>query len=369
MPSPMVTAISLDSHECTVHVDETWPLRVSFAPAGSSSRVEWFSSNEEVATVSSTGKVTGISPGKATIFVHALRNIEADDECVVTVIPPKEPDILVSTIRFSESKFEIEKGATLDLRGYVSVLPDNAANRTLVWSSSDLAVAVVSAGVVTARGSGTAVIKAMATDGSGVFANCTVKVKDDGNVTPPDPGADPPTEPGLVLFDACDNLDYFTGNEKHRTGVTVEKVGRQQGSGYIQRVSGSDAEIFIFGRGSAGIDAKVTDYSKAQLVFWFYVEDASKLRSKTVSGGRIEISHSGSPSRQALWWDSKAYVSDKVIDGWNYIVLPFSEGKEITPESRFSPKSANYFRIYFDGPIASTEMTYGIDAIGFKQPD
>ena len=80
MPSPMVTAISLDSHECTVHVDETWPLRVSFAPAGSSSRVEWFSSNEEVATVSSTGKVTGISPGKATIFVHALRNIEADDE-------------------------------------------------------------------------------------------------------------------------------------------------------------------------------------------------------------------------------------------------------------------------------------------------
>ena len=149
--------------------------------------------------------------------------------------------------------------------------------------------------------------------------------------------------------------------------MTVEKLGRQEGSGYIQRVSGNDAEIFIFNRGSNVVDARVTDYSKAQLVFWFYIEDAAKLRTKAGPGGRIEISHSGSPFQQALYWDSKIWIADKVVDGWNYIILPFADAQEMTPANPFNPKGANYFRIYFNGAAASTENTYGIDAIGFKQ--
>jgi hypothetical protein len=33
----------------------------------------------------------------------------------------------------------------------------------------------------------------------------------------------------------------------------------------------------------------------------------------------------------------------------------------------FNHKAANYFRIYFDGTVDLYEMTFGIDAIGFKQ--
>ena len=368
MPSKIVTAITLDPQSCSVRVDETWPLRASFAPAGASSIVKWISTDESVATVSTIGTVTGIAEGTARIIAVSVRNAEASDTCEVTVLPPKAPDILVRSIKFSQSQFELEKGSTLDLLPYVTVLPENATHPELVWTSSNLSVALVASGKVTARAPGSAVIKAAAADGSGVYASCSVKVPDGGGDGPaPDPGEDPPADPDLVMFESCDNLDYFTANPKHRTGLTVEKLGRQEGKGYIQRVSGTDAEIFIFGRGANVVDAKITDPSKAQLVFWFFIDDAAKLRRMAGPGGRIEISHSGAPSLQALYWDSKDRIANKVVDGWNYIVLPFAEAKEVTPDNPFNPEGANYFRIYFNGAAASTEMTYGIDAIGFKQ--
>ena len=368
MPSKMVMAVTLDSHACSVRVDETWPLRASFSPAGSSSVIAWSSSDESVATVSTTGTVTGVAEGTVRIIATSVRNGEASDTCEVTVLPPREPDVLVQSIRFSQPQFELEKGATLDLNEYVTVLPENATNPVLTWSSSNLTVAIVAGGKVTARTSGSAVIKASAADGSGVYASCSVKVPESGGDDPtPDPGEDPPADPDLVMFDSCDNLDFFTANPRHRTGLTVEKIGRQEGSGFIQRVSGTDAEIFIFGRGANVVDAKVTDPAKAQLVFWFFIDDAAKLRRTAGPGGRIEISHSGAPSLQALYWDSKSCIADKVSDGWNYIVLPFADAKEVTPDNPFNPLGTNYFRIYFNGAAASTEMTYGIDAIGFKQ--
>ena len=58
-----------------------------------------------------------------------------------------------------------------------SILPDNAYDKSITWSSSDSAIASVdNSGKVTARASGTASIKATANDGSGVFAPCSVIV-------------------------------------------------------------------------------------------------------------------------------------------------------------------------------------------------
>lgn len=57
------------------------------------------------------------------------------------------------------------------------VLPYNATNNSLEWSSDNEDVAIVDQhGKVTAVSSGTALIKAMAQDGSGVFASCVVRV-------------------------------------------------------------------------------------------------------------------------------------------------------------------------------------------------
>ena len=57
-----------------------------------------------------------------------------------------------------------------------SILPINASNKQLSWSSDNTAVATVDGGVVTAVAIGTAIITASASDGSGVTAICTVTV-------------------------------------------------------------------------------------------------------------------------------------------------------------------------------------------------
>ncbi|HNW87576.1 MAG TPA: Ig-like domain-containing protein [Candidatus Limiplasma sp.] len=59
-----------------------------------------------------------------------------------------------------------------------TVYPTNATNRTLKWTSTKTSVATVSStGLVTAKGSGYATIKAMATDGSGCYATCVFAIK------------------------------------------------------------------------------------------------------------------------------------------------------------------------------------------------
>lgn len=57
-----------------------------------------------------------------------------------------------------------------------TVEPADAPDKSLTWSSDKPAVATVADGVVTVVGVGTAIIKAIANDGSGVEATCTVNV-------------------------------------------------------------------------------------------------------------------------------------------------------------------------------------------------
>ena len=59
----------------------------------------------------------------------------------------------------------------------VTITPSNATNQKLSWSNSNMDVVSIDAnGYVTAKKNGTAVITAMATDGSGVYGNCSVYV-------------------------------------------------------------------------------------------------------------------------------------------------------------------------------------------------
>ena len=392
MGSKMVTAITLDSETVEVRVGETWPLSVSFEPAGASSTVDWQTSDPAVATINSVGTVLGVSEGTATVFAYSKSNFDAVASCEITVLPPPEPDVLVTSVTLSETKFELAKGSSLDLSPYLKVLPDNATNKKVNWTSSDVKVVLPSpTGRVSAMGAGTAVIRATAADASGLYAACTITVPEpaaptgccegctcgcggsgkcpgcSGGGSGPSPGDDDPaTDPDLVLFHACDDLTFVhTG---HMSGLSLQTLGRQQGKAYIMRTCGGDPEILIINRPTASdvIDSKIENFSKGHLLFWFFIDNATELRKRAAIDGRIEISDSNDPNH-ALAWSSKTYLADKVSDGWNLIDLPFSEGRDLNPSHRLNQHATKYFRIYFNGSVSSVEMTFGIDAIGFKE--
>ena len=89
--------------------------------------------------------------------------------------------VLVESITLNETELRIELPYENEVSRQLTatILPSNATNKTLEWESSNEAVAKVSAnGRMTAVGWGNCIITCRATDGSGVYAECRVKVVD-----------------------------------------------------------------------------------------------------------------------------------------------------------------------------------------------
>lgn len=84
-----------------------------------------------------------------------------------------ESEILVTKIMLpTEQRIAVGKTATL----VPEIVPENANNKTIEWSSSDKSIATVARGKIVAKAPGTVTITAMATDGSGIKASCKVTV-------------------------------------------------------------------------------------------------------------------------------------------------------------------------------------------------
>lgn len=103
--------------------------------------------------------------------------------------PSGEDVVHVSSVSVSPTSLNLEVGDTGNLTA--TVMPVNATNKTVTWSSSNSSFASVSNGVVTAVAKGQATITATADGKSGT---CVVTVTD--KVIPPNPGPGPqPPEP------------------------------------------------------------------------------------------------------------------------------------------------------------------------------
>ena len=85
--------------------------------------------------------------------------------------------VKVSSVTINPSTIKLtSKGQTSQLSA--SILPSNAENKSIVWSTSNASVATVdNNGVVTAVANGNATITAAALDGSGKYAECSVVVE------------------------------------------------------------------------------------------------------------------------------------------------------------------------------------------------
>lgn len=119
----------------------------------------------------------------------------------------------VESITVTPKTASMETGETKTLEA--SVLPENATNKRVVWSSEDSSIATVNAqsGLVTALTAGTVKITAAATDGSNVTDTCTITITGD------------PFTPDIVLVESITikpkDLELYLDDEPYTLKATI----------------------------------------------------------------------------------------------------------------------------------------------------
>lgn len=165
-----VTKVELNKTSLTLGVGKSETLTATITPSNATNpNVTWSSNNESVATVNN-GVVTAIKAGTATITVKT-EDGEFTDNCTVTV--NAAAIVPVESVSLDKTSLELTEGGTARLTA--TILPDNATNKNVTWSTSDASIATVTDGVVTAVAPGTATITVTTEDG-GKTATCAVTV-------------------------------------------------------------------------------------------------------------------------------------------------------------------------------------------------
>lgn len=161
-----VESIVLDKEELNLEEGQIETLTATISPKDATDNtIVWMSSSESVAEVKD-GIVSAISEGTTTITASAGKQSAT---CVVYV---SKKTIPVESITLDKENVTLEKEETLTLKATIN--PENATDKTIVWSSSNSAiVSVEQTGIIKAVSGGTAVIEASC---GGKTAHCTVLV-------------------------------------------------------------------------------------------------------------------------------------------------------------------------------------------------
>ncbi|MBR3645186.1 MAG: Ig-like domain-containing protein, partial [Lachnospiraceae bacterium] len=165
--SVVSNGVVLDNTALKINRNATKILTPTVYPTSqSNSKLVWKSDNTKIATVSSKGKVTAVAVGKTVIHCK-LENGGVEAACSVTVEEP------VKSVSLNKSSVKIVMGDTFTLKEKIE--PDNATNKTVVWSSDNNKVATVKEGVITTVAPGLAHVS-VKTNSEGKTAVCEVKV-------------------------------------------------------------------------------------------------------------------------------------------------------------------------------------------------
>jgi uncharacterized protein YjdB len=160
-----VTSISLDTNLLLLTKGAVAVLTATVSPDDATDKtVQWSSDNPSVATVDKNGRVTAINAGNAVITASA-GGFSVSCSIVCMVIP-------VSAVVLDKTSLSLARGSSEVLSA--TVLPKDATDKTVQWSSDNPSVATVDQnGHVTAVNRGDATITASVGD---VSAKCSVSV-------------------------------------------------------------------------------------------------------------------------------------------------------------------------------------------------
>ena len=176
-----VTGVEFSQDALTMPLARTAQLEWTVLPADAANKnVTFASDNTEVATVNASGLVTGVAPGTANITVTTVDGGFTD---VITVTV--EEAVAVTEIVIAPAAITIPVTTSVTETLVANVIPENATDTTVAWTSEDETIATVSVnGQIKGIAPGTVTINA--TSANGVTGTCEVTV-----VAPEDfPGLD-----------------------------------------------------------------------------------------------------------------------------------------------------------------------------------
>lgn len=161
-----VESITLDQTTVMLGEGENVTLKATVTPKDATDNtVTWSSSDESIASVDQNGRISAIKQGSATIMAKAG---DKQATCAVTVIKK------VESIALDQTSLTLLVGDTSTLT--VTVLPEDATDKTVTWKSNNTNVATVENGVVKAVRVGRATITATA---GNVSTTCSVLIVND----------------------------------------------------------------------------------------------------------------------------------------------------------------------------------------------
>lgn len=163
-----ITSVVLSETTLTMNKESSQGLRVIVNPSDTTmdTTITWKSSNEEIASVSSTGLVRAKRPGRVVISATSSNGIVA--ECDVTVRSE------IKSVVLNQTALTLEEGSNQSLRATINP-SDTTDAKDLNWVSSNTSVATITQnGEVTAVAPGTATITVTTVNGR--KAECKITV-------------------------------------------------------------------------------------------------------------------------------------------------------------------------------------------------
>ena len=304
-----VTGISLLPASLTFSVGSSQQLASTIAPANASNKnLSWTSDNTAVATVSSTGMVTGVSVGTATITVTT-----EDGGKIATTAITTTNQIFLTSITVSPTTATITMGNQQQLTA--TILPANASNKNITWTSSNTSVATVnSLGLVTSVAPGTCNITVTTQDGDKkAIAVITINPR-----------------PVNKIISTCDSNTGWTSSNT----LTVDSTDKKVGTASLKSVGLSNEDFKrVF---STPINTG-SNLANGNLQFWYFVSDISAFTAVN----QVELGSGGAADKNEFNWNIGI---GSLQNGWNLVTLPFSTAGTTggTPDL----SAINWFRIY-----------------------
>ena len=227
------TSIELAPAEVALRKGEKQQISAEIAPVNYTGAITWESSNPLVATVSESGLVQAVGVGSATITI----NVGSKKATLGVAVTQG-----VTSLSLNTRSLRLEGGQAYQL--VEKVLPDDATNTEVVWSSSDEAVASVTpTGRVRGLRAGSATITCMSADGTQKKATCAVTVTSDVTVATDVSGL----ESGHPYANANDESWLYTLAGASSLSVTFDaRTNVERGADFITVFDDGDQVVGSF---------------------------------------------------------------------------------------------------------------------------